>query len=139
MVQTMITSDLELIERLLSDFAWYADRGDGPKLAHLFVADGVLQVGGREFIGRVAIAEDCDTRARDPLRKTRHVWSNLRVERNDDVSASLTAVQLTFEQRGGDAPIELRISDLYDDVCKDANGTWQFRRRAIQRQMTLAT
>ncbi|MDS0858655.1 nuclear transport factor 2 family protein [Burkholderia pseudomultivorans] len=134
----MIASDLACIERLLSDFAWYADRGNGTELAQLFVADGVLHVGGREFTGRVAIAEDCETRARDPLRKTRHVWSNLRVERSDTASASLTAVQLTFEQRGDDAPAELRISDLHDDVCKDADGAWRFRRRVIQRQMTLA-
>ncbi|SMG60095.1 nuclear transport factor 2 family protein [Paraburkholderia susongensis] len=134
----MITSDLASIERLLSDFAWYADRGDGAGLAQLFVADGILLVGERLFTGRPAIASDCETRAREPLRKTRHVWSNLRVERNDDASASLTAVQLTFEQRGDDAPAELRISDLRDDVCKEADGAWRFRRRVIQRQMTLA-
>ena len=133
----MIKSDLASIERLFSDFAWCADRGDGAGLARLFVADGVLHVGGHEFTGRASIADDCETRARIPGRKTRHVWSNLRIERHDEGSASLTAVQLTFEQRGDTAHAELRISDLHDDVCKDSDGAWKFRRRSIQRQMSL--
>lgn len=133
----MIASDLASIERLLSDFAWYVDRGDGPGLAQLFVTEGVLHVGGHEFKGRLSIADDCATRARIPSRKTRHLWSNLRVEHHDEVSASLSAVQLTFEQRGEEVPAELRISDLHDDVCKDSDGIWRFRRRSIQRQMSL--
>ena len=52
----MTASDLASIERLLSDFAWCADRGDGAGLAQLFVVDGVLHLGGREFVGRTAIA-----------------------------------------------------------------------------------
>ncbi|MGF6243673.1 MULTISPECIES: nuclear transport factor 2 family protein [Paraburkholderia] len=133
----MTAFDLASIERLLSDFAWCADRGDGAGLAQLFVADGVLHLGEREFVGRAAIARDCEVRASTPGRKTRHVWSNLRVVRREEASASLTAVQLTFEQRGDDVPAELRISDLRDDVCKDADGAWRFSRRVIQRQMTL--
>ena len=133
----MTASDLKSIERLLSDFAWFADRGDGAGLAQLFVADGVLEVGGREFSGRTAIADDCDERAKIPGRKTRHVWSNLRVERGDEASATLSAVQMTFEQRGDDKPAELRISDLSDHVCKDTDGAWRFKRRVIGRQMTL--
>lgn len=135
----MIGSDLASIERLLSDFAWCADRGDGAGLAQLFVADGVLRLAGHEFVGRAAIAQDCEARASTPGRKTRHVWSNLRVLRDDSGSASLAAVQLTFEQRGDDMPAELRISDLHDEVRKDSDGAWRFSRRIIQRHMTLAT
>jgi uncharacterized protein (TIGR02246 family) len=134
----MTAFDTASIERLLSDFAWYADRGDGTGLAQLFVADGVLQVGGRQFHGRLDIATDCEARARQPGRKTWHVWSNLRIELEDEASASLHAVQLTFEQRGEDGQTELRISDVHDDICKDTDGAWRFRRHVIERHMTFA-
>ena len=40
--------DLLQIERLFSDFAWFADRGDAAALAELFASDGVLVLGGKE-------------------------------------------------------------------------------------------
>ena len=65
------------IERLLTDFAWFADRGDGESLGQLFTADGALFVSGLELKGREQIAADCYRRASNPDRKTRHLWSNL--------------------------------------------------------------
>jgi hypothetical protein len=128
--------DLTRIERLLSDFAWHADRGDGASLAQLFLPDAVLVVGGARLAGRAEIAEDCRRRALAPGRKTRHVWSNLRLDPQTDGTVSATAIQLTFEQTDA-AATRVRINDLTDRYQRDAAGTWRFMSRIIERQMAL--
>ena len=128
--------DLARIERLLSDFAWHADRGDGASLAELFLPDAVLIVGGQRLEGRAEIAEDCRRRALTPGRKTRHVWSNLRLDTESDGTVSGTAVQLTFEQAAS-VGTQMRINDLTDRYQRDGAGTWRFLSRIIERQMAL--
>lgn len=124
------------IERLLSDFAWYADRGDGASLARLFVPEAVLVVNGLRLVGHADIAQDCQRRALDPRRKTRHVWSNLRLDPQADGTVSATAVQLTFEQTDS-AATKMRVNDLTDRYQRDAAGAWRFMSRIIERQMAL--
>ena len=128
--------DIARIERLLSDFAWHADRGDGASLAQLFVPDAVLVVGGVRLAGRAEIAEDCRRRALASGRKTRHVWSNLRLDLETDGTLSATALQLTFEQTDS-AATKVRINDLTDRYQRDGAGTWRFLSRIIERQMAL--
>src|ERR1700730_5504759 len=131
-------SDQLMIERLLSDFAWFADRGDGSSLSQLFVPDGVLLVSGNELRGRVQIAEDCVRRFLDPNRKTRHVWSNLRIDRMAGDSAASFAIQLTFEQSGEGRPTQVRVNDLVDEFQKYSSGAWKIARRVIDRKMALS-
>jgi uncharacterized protein (TIGR02246 family) len=126
------------IEQLLSDFAWHADRGEGVSLAGLFLPDGVLVVGGQELEGRAQIAADCHRRGIGSQRKTRHVWSNLRVARADADTLSTTAIQLTIEQTDPGRPqAQMRVNDLFDTLRKDSQGSWRFARRVISREMTL--
>ncbi|MFM0045658.1 nuclear transport factor 2 family protein [Paraburkholderia sediminicola] len=131
----MSETDLAAIQRLLSDFAWHADRGAGTELSALFSPEGVLWVGGQELRGRTDIAEDCCRRFLDPHRKTRHVWSNLRVETEGEGVASTTAVQVTFEVAGVDQQKQMRVNDLTDRFVRDAKGDWRFASRKIERQM----
>jgi ketosteroid isomerase-like protein len=131
-------SNQSMIERLLSDFAWFADRGDGTSLSQLFIPDGVLLVSGNELRGRARIAEDCARRFLNPNRKTRHVWSNLRIDRMDGDTAGSFAIQLTFEQSGDGQPTHLRVNDLIDEFQRDANGSWKIARRVIDRKMALS-
>ena len=131
-------SDQKMIERLLSDFAWFADRGDGTSLSQLFIPDGVLLVSGNELRGRVQIAEDCIHRFLNPDRKTRHVWSNLRINRMDADTAASFAIQLTFEQSGAGQPTQLRVNDLVDEFQRDSSGSWKIARRVIDRKMALS-
>ncbi|SMG26701.1 nuclear transport factor 2 family protein [Paraburkholderia susongensis] len=129
----MKQEDILAIERLLSDFAWYADRGDGESLSRLFAPDGVLHVGGQQLAGRDAIARDCEQRHAQPGRKTRHLWSNLRIEAEDAHGARTTAVQMTVEQR--DAKTETRINDLFDTLCRMQSGAWLITTRVISREI----
>ncbi len=133
----MAQFDITSIERMLSDFAWHADRAEGDALSHLFTANGSLHVGGQELMGRQKIADDCHRRALDPARKVRHVWSNLRVDWIEDKLMRTTAVQLTFEQPGADAPAHVRVNDLFDTFALDEDGVWRFASRVIQREMAL--
>jgi uncharacterized protein (TIGR02246 family) len=134
----MEISDQLVIEQLLSDFAWFADRGDGEALARLFLPDAILIVGGTELVGRQRIADDCFRRFNDPHRKTRHVWSNLRIEHSGADSVTTTAVQMTFEQSAPDIPTQLRVNDLFDEFRRDADKRWRIARRTIKREIALA-
>jgi hypothetical protein len=132
----MQIADIQAIERLLSDFAWFADRGDGARLSALFLPEGTLTVGGIDLHGREEIAVDCCRRVVNG-RKTRHVWSNLRVESSETNEISTTAIQMTFEQREPEKPTQLRLNDVFDCFRRDADGSWRFARRVIQREMAL--
>lgn len=134
----MKQDDILAIEQLLSDFAWYADRGDGESLAALFLPQGVLHVGGQELIGRDAIARDCERRHAEQGRKTRHIWSNLRIEKEGDSSQVLTtAIQMTFEQRAPEGTVQTRINDLFDTLRRIESGVWLIERRVIKRELAL--
>lgn len=129
--------ELQSIERLFSDFAWFADRNDAEGLASLFLPDGVLSVGGRESAGSGNIAADCRQRFAVSNRKTRHVWSNLRVEMPSAGIARTTAIQLTFETLGDDKPARLRVNDVIDELRKVPSGEWRFVSRRIDCEMAL--
>lgn len=130
----MNDTDVLAIQRLLSDFAWHADGGDAPRLAQLFTTDGELHVAGQVLQGRAEIAADCAARVAAPGRKTRHTWSNLRVEPLTADRVEATAIQVTYEQREG-AQTEVRINDLADVLHREADGQWRFRQRVVSRQM----
>jgi hypothetical protein len=126
------------IERLLSAFAWHADRGEGALLSELFLPDGTLSVGGNELKGRAAIADDCHRRALVPGRKTRHVWSNLRIQWVAEDVVATSAIQLTIEQVGTDNPsTQMRVNDVFDKFQQDTEGAWYFASRIIRREMSL--
>ncbi|MGF6998790.1 nuclear transport factor 2 family protein [Paraburkholderia sp. GAS32] len=131
-------NELQSIERLFSDFAWFADRCDSEALANLFVPSGVLSVGGRESAGSDNIAADCRERFAVSDRKTRHMWSNLRVEMPTADTARTTAIQLTFETSSDDTPARLRVNDVIDELRKGASGEWRFVSRHIRCEMALA-
>ncbi len=129
--------DRAAIERLLSEFAWTADRGLGSQMAELFLADGSLTVGGQTLLGKHAIASDCQRRFETPGRKTRHVWTNLRLHPKDGGGYLGTALQFTFEGRGEGQPVKLRLNDVSDTFARDAQGVWRFASRSIVRQLAM--
>ncbi|MES2184612.1 MAG: nuclear transport factor 2 family protein [Pseudomonadota bacterium] len=133
----MAEPDLAAIQRLLSEFAWAADRGLADAMAALFLADGVLTINGQVLAGPASIAADCRKRFEIPERKTRHTWSNLRVDQQDGDTCTSTAVQLTFETTAAGQPAKLRVSDVTDTFRKSPQGHWRFASRTIVRQMAL--
>lgn len=126
------------IERLLTDFAFLADRGDGEALGWLFLEQATLSVGGLTLLGPRQIAADCHRRFTDPHRKTRHLWTNFRIEHGDASVIVSSALQLTFEQSTPGSPAQLRVNDLHDEFRRNGAGRWRFARRVIERAMGLA-
>ncbi|MCJ0764924.1 nuclear transport factor 2 family protein [Variovorax terrae] len=129
--------DVFAIQRLISDFAWAADRCLAAELSELFLPDGTLTVNELKLHGRAEIEQDCRHRFASPQRKTRHALSNLRIDALGDGAYAGTAVQLTFESSGSDQPVRLRVSDVLDRFEQDPQGRWRFRSRTIERQMAL--
>ena len=70
-------------------------------------------------------------------RKTRHMWSNLRVEMPTADTARTTAIQLMVETSGDDSPARLRVNDVIDELRKGASGEWRFVSRHIRCEMAL--
>jgi hypothetical protein len=132
---SLIDVDVEDIERLLTDFAWFADRGDGTGLSDLFLPNAFLKVGGRRLEGRQAIADDCYTRASEPGRRTRHVWSNLRLESLVDGVLRANAIQLTMETNEISGLTSMRVNDVIDTFQRDSESRWRIASRHIDRQM----
>jgi uncharacterized protein (TIGR02246 family) len=132
---SFVDVEVQDIERLLTDFAWFADRGDGKALSDLFLPDAVLTVGGQPLVGRQAIADDCHARAHEPGRKTRHVWSNLRPEPLVDGVLRTTAIQLTIETNEISGLTSMRVNDVIDTFQRDSEGRWRIASRHIDRQM----
>jgi hypothetical protein len=124
------------VEGLYTAFGMFADRGDGAALSELFVSDGMLEMGNNEVHGRQNIAEFVNARCADPSRKTRHTWSNLRLEQEEGSTFHTTAIQMTFEQNGADKAPQVRVSDLVDTLQRYPDGTWRFVSRRIHRQFT---
>ena len=133
----MASFDINIIARILSDFAWHADRGQGDAMSQLFIPEGTLRVGGQDLAGRQKIADDCHRRALDPLRVVRHVCSNLRLDRVEASIVTSTAIQITFEQLGEGVPAQVRVNDLADTFVLEADGVWRIASRIIQRQIAL--
>jgi hypothetical protein len=130
-------TELQLIERLCSDFAYYADHGDAESLGNLFGEDGILKLGDQESVGRSNIVADCQARFDIAGRKTRHLWSNLRLVALTPEFASTTMIQLTFESRGPAVPTRLRVSDVSDKLRRDEDGAWHYTYREIRRELDL--
>lgn len=131
-------ADRAAIERLLTDFAWHADHGDGSALAALFLPDATLHVGGLDLQGQQAIADDCRRRAAQPGRRTRHVWSNLRIELAGSSQVVASAIQVTYEQPGSDQATQVRVNDMADSFGRDAEGRWRFATRKVERALAFA-
>ena len=126
------------VQNLLTGFAWHADRGDGKGLASLFLPDAVLTVSGVEIHGSDEIGADCYRRFQKGPRKTRHVWSNLRIEKISNEEVVTVAVQMTFEQTTPELPTQLRLNDVFDTFRRDNDGALRFARRTIKREMAAA-
>ncbi|WP_454674932.1 nuclear transport factor 2 family protein [Achromobacter pestifer] len=127
------------IEGLLSEFAWNADRGLGDALGGLFLEHGRLTVNDVVLSGAEEIARDCETRFTRPGRKTRHVWSNWRLERIDEVGVHGTLVQLTIESCAMTGGTQCRVNDIDDIYRQDDARQWRFVSRRIVREISFDT
>jgi SnoaL-like protein len=124
------------IDALMAEFCWRIDRNRGEGVADLFMAEGRLIVPATDgpdqiYAGREAIA--ARWRDRPPGLVSRHIYTNLRVERRSPREAHASSVGLGYrhEGPGRGATIPLVVSDFDDILALDERDCWRFRERRI--------
>lgn len=127
---------LEDVMTLLSDYCGHADGGNLGALCQLFEPEGKLTVGDAEHRGPAAIAAFLAARL-GPDRRTRHLWSNLRVERTSIDSLRCTSTQITFEEPAHAGTSTIRVSDVTDVLHRDGAGPWRFHERTLRRVFSM--
>ena len=124
------------IEALHSEFAWLIDRGASVHVADLFVEDGrYSRSTGEVSVGREAIRIAYAGRIANGVRTSRHVFTNLRIERVAEHCVSATSI-LTLYALDGPPPIptEVMLVADYDDVCvRYEDGRWRYVSRQVTR------
>ena len=125
------------IEALIAEFAWRIDRGDPASVADLFAPDGWYgRSTGERSVGRDAIraayAARAERQAEAGVRTARHLFTNLRLERQDADSAAGSCILLLFAADGPPPhpAVPLLVQD-YDDTYRRIDGSWLFASRAV--------
>lgn len=129
----MHTAERQSIEALINEFAARADRKAARHLSELFLSTGRLSMAGKVLEGPAAIAAFCQDRFDTNHSTTRHTWSNLRLESEQDGQISTTMTQVTFEQFVDKPSTDVRVNDVHDCFERDSDGRWRIAHRVISR------
>lgn len=125
-LQTLL--DIESIKQLRYTFAWCLETAQPDKLADLFTADGVIEVGPwGKMVGQDAIRKGYGRAYRDGEQFTAvHAVTNPRIFVNGD-TATGTWYLLDCSLRDKDVP-PLQIVGLYDEDYRRVDGEWRIAR-----------
>lgn len=109
------------IHQLVSDFAYSIDMENGERTAELFTEDGWYESDNQRSTGRDAIRKAYRRRAERGPRTSRHIFTNLRIERVDEHAYRGTALLLLFAEDGyPPAPAHpLLVADVEDVYVVD--------------------
>ena len=132
----MHTAERQSIEELINEFAARADRKAARQLSELFLSTGRLTMAGKMLEGPGPIAAFCQARFDANNSTTRHTWSNLRVESEQEGQISTTMTQVTFEQFADQQSTEVRVNDVHDCFERDTDGRWRIAHRVISRAIS---
>jgi SnoaL-like domain len=127
---------LEAVMALLSDYCGHADGRNLGALCELFEPLGQLTVGDTAHRGHAAIAA-CLAARLGADRRTRHLWSNLRVDRTGSDLLRCTSTQITFEEPAHGGTSTIRVSDVTDVLRRDGAGPWRFHERTLRRVFSM--
>ena len=112
--RTVMATLLQAVERLMAEFAYRIDFEQGFTIAELFSPDGYYESDGKRSTGRAAIHQAYVRRAARGPRTSRHLFTNVRVERLPDEKYGATAIMLLFA-RDGDGlhpAVPLSVADV---------------------------
>jgi hypothetical protein len=123
------------VARLLMKFS---DAVDGQRVAEigpLFTDEGLFRPGGDAIQGPEAIGAFYAKRLTDPRRRTRHIWSNLQVERLGEGRARVKVVltNYAFEPAVSEDQMQMRMGNI-DALCEAGpDGEWRFAEHFYER------
>lgn len=131
-------------ERLVLDFARYADEGEYEKVAALFAQEGTFTRRGETFCGRAAIADSIDallqnrrSAPKKPWWRIRHFCSNVMIDVTGPERALGTSYYTIYRYQGD--PIEdippitgPALIGGYADVFVRTAAGWRFESRDVR-------
>lgn len=125
----------QAIADLLYRFYWLVDQGRAAEVADLFTADATITFGpGAPAPGTISGADIRPSMvARQAMTHvtTRHLLSNIAMEKNADGSVAVTSLLTLF--RSDDetrSPTPRTVADVEETVVRD-QGAWRIARRLI--------
>lgn len=123
------------ISLLLACFSDAVDGRRPTEVARLFMPDGLFQPGETPIRGQPAIESFYSERLRDPLRRTRHIWANVRVSRSAQNTATVMAVltNYAYDPTVSHTELQQRIGNVTAVCERDATGNWRFREHLYDR------
>jgi hypothetical protein len=124
------------IEDLNAAFAYYLDHHQVEPLVDLFTADARYSHGERRTEGRDALRALFVARSASGVRTTRHLYSGLRIDIQDERTASGRSVCMAFAANQA-PPISFctpnLVADFIDEYVLDVDERWRIEKRDIQR------
>jgi hypothetical protein len=124
------------LEDLNAAFAFHLDHNQLEPLVDLFSVDALYLHGTRRSDGRSAIRNLFTTRAAGGIRTTRHCYSGLQIDIEDDRNAKGRSVCVTFAANAA-PPISntapYLVADFIDEYLLDSDQKWRIARREIHR------
>jgi hypothetical protein len=133
--------DILAINKLLADYNFAVDSGDGPTAGSYFTEDGVLDIGvtiseggvdyGPAIRGRAAIAQfTASTPVRQP--GIQHVPSNISIDGAGD-QAAVRCYLHVYRRPQSTGPVELFMTARFIDSLRLVDGAWLFTSRKLLR------
>jgi hypothetical protein len=121
------------IEALIYEHAWLIDHHQSERLADLYTENGRLHGIGMDHSGREALAKYGAERAKLTNRRSRHLYSNLRlIPLGPDRVTGVVTITL-FRHDGPDGlPEPTGVADAHDIYVRGADGRWRFEERRLE-------
>lgn len=121
------------IEALIVEHSWMLDHHESGGLGDLYTEDGRLTGLGGERIGREAITQYGQGRARMTTRAARHVNSNIRLVKDgpDRVTSLSSILLLRHDGDGLGTADPVALADAQDVFVKCDDGRWRFAARHL--------
>lgn len=121
------------IEQLIQRHAWLIDHGEADRIDELFAGDAALYGIGSDKIGREAIAEWGRQRVAMGERRSRHVQSNILIERTAPDAARGWVVLTLYRHDGSGqgSATPMLIAEYADRYARGPDGAWLFAERRL--------
>jgi hypothetical protein len=112
---------------VLLRFSQAVDQRRPAMVADLFTADALFRPGRTEVHGSQAIEAFYQARLANPRRTTRHLWSNVEIQRVG-AAAQIRAVltNYAFEPEVSETHLQMRLGDLKALCVAGPDGGWRF-------------
>jgi 3-phenylpropionate/cinnamic acid dioxygenase small subunit len=127
-----MSDDVSEVRRLLAQYCDLMDDRRYVEWSELFAADGVWELGGKQYRGPSETRAYMDQLLKDrPQRRTRHANTNALIEL-DGAQGRVTSdyAMLASEPEGAPWTV-VALGRYFDRVLRKADGSWQFTERRL--------